>query len=139
MNLTDEQIEIIRDSYKRIVPEIERVSGKFYADLFGRVPEVRPLFRDDVSEQGMRFMSAIGVIVENLDDAAAMDAEVDRLAAGHAAFQIKPAWFREMQEALIDTFAHALGARFTNEVELAWRAAFEQICDRMEQGAQARR
>lgn len=138
MELTEKQIEIISDSYQRLVPEVERISDKFYEDLFGRVPEVRGLFRDNISEQGMRFMSAIGVIVENLDDPAAMDREVEKLAVGHAAFNIKPAWFREMQESLIDTFAHAMGARFTNEVELAWRSAFEQICEMMEQKAATR-
>ena len=61
----------------------------------------------------------------------AMDAEIDKLAAGHAAMAIKPAWYREMQEALIDTFAVALGASFNNEMELAWRSAFSQICEKM--------
>jgi len=138
MQLTEKQIEIIRESHRRILPEVERVSSKFYAGLFGRVPEVRGLFRDNVSEQGMRFMSAIGVIVENLDNPEAMDREIEKIVAGHAAFNIKPSWFREMQESLIDTFAHALGAKFTNEVELAWRSAFQQICDKMEQKAKKR-
>jgi len=133
MQLTENEIGIIRQSYEWITPEVERVSENFYTDLFGRVPDARPLFRDDLSEQGMRFMSAISVIVENLDDQAALGAEIEKLAAGHAAFLIKPSWFREMQESLIDTFAHALGARFTNEVELAWRSVFSQICDRMEE------
>ena len=135
MQLTEKQIKIIRESHQRILPEVERISDRFYADLCGRVPEARGLFRGDVSEQGMRFMSAIGVIVENLDSPEAMDREVEKLVAGHAAFNIKPSWFREMQESLIDTFAHALGARFTNEVELAWRAVFQQICDLMEERA----
>ena len=36
-----------------------------------------------------------------------------------------------MQEALIDTFRYALGARFTQEMQLAWRSAFGQVCEAM--------
>lgn len=131
MQLTAKQIELIRDSHRKLVEQASKIGESFYANLFSRIPESRALFREDLEGQGMRFMSAIHVIVDDLDDLPAMDAEIDKLAAGHAALPIKPAWYREMQEALIDTFAAALGASFDNEMELAWRSAFSQICDRM--------
>ena len=131
MELTDKQIEIIRESYQRLIPEVDRVSLEFYKDLFGREPKLKAMFRDDLEEQGMRFMSAIGVIVENLDDPTRLKEKVDLLSDGHAAFGIKPEAYRSMEEALVDTFAHALGEKFTNPVELAWRSAFRQICDAM--------
>lgn len=131
MQLTDTEIGLIRDSHRRLITESDRLGKEFYIDLFNRIPEARPLFRDDLEGQGMRFMTAINVIVENLDDLRAMEAEIDKLAKGHAALPIKPEWYRQMQEALIDTFAAALGERFTNDMELAWRSAFSQICDRM--------
>ena len=135
MKLSNREIELIRESHARLLPEVKRVSEEFYLDLFSREPEIKELFRDDLAEQGMRFMSAIHVIVDNLDDMEAMDAEIDKLAAGHAALHIKPIWYRHMQEALIDTFAAALGERFTNEIELAWRSAFNQISERMAERA----
>lgn len=131
MQLTDKQILLIRESHQKLIEQATNIGEEFYNDLFNRIPESRTLFRDDLEGQGMRFMSAIHVIVDNLDDLPAMDAEVDKLAAGHAVLPIKPIWYREMQEALIDTFAIALGASFTNEMELAWRAAFSQVCDKM--------
>ena len=135
MKLSPREIELIRESHARLLPEVKRVSEEFYLDLFSREPEIKALFRDDLAEQGMRFMSAIHVIVDNLDDMETMDAEIEKLAAGHAALNIKPIWYRHMQEALIDTFAAALGERFNNETELAWRSAFSQIADRMAEKA----
>lgn len=127
MYLTTAQISLIRESYAQVLPEAERVSGLFYQDLFQRDPRVEPLFKSPMSEQGMRFMMALEAIVENLDDQKALDARVDRLASSHAHFHIRPESYREMEESLVDTLAHALGARFTNDVELAWRSAFGQI------------
>ena len=87
--------------------------------------------RGDMTDQGMRFMSAISVIVDNLDDPDTLDGEVALLAKGHANLGIRPEWYHVMEEALIDTFRYALGARFTNEMQLAWRSAFGQICEAM--------
>ena len=115
-----------------------RLGAEFYGDLFNRIPEARPLFRDDLEGQGMRFMSAIHVIVDNLENIDAMEAEIERLAQGHAALPIKPAWYLEMQEALIDMFKISLGAAFTNPMELAWRQAFTQICEKMIEKSQVR-
>ncbi len=131
MELTQKQIALIRQTHEKLARSAEKIGQEFYADLFNRIPEARKLFREDLSDQGMRFMSAINVIVDNLDNLAAMQLEIDKLARGHAVMAIKPEWYRQMQEALIDTFAYAMGADFTNEAELAWRSAFTQICDQM--------
>ena len=131
MHLTAKEIELIRDSYRRIIPEVDRIAEEFYADLFRRDPKLRGLFRDDMAGQGMRFMAAISVIVDNLDDAEQLDRQVDLLAQAHGQFRLREQAYRTMQEALIDTFRYGLGQRFTNEMQLAWRSAFSQICDAM--------
>ena len=131
MHLSEAEKALIQYSYAFLKPEVERVSGAFYADLFNRMPKLRALFPDDMSGQGMRFMSAIGFVVENLDDNVQLNRHLNLLAKGHAPFKLRPDAYREMQEALIDTITEALGAKFTNEIELAWRSAFDQICDAM--------
>ena len=127
MTLTDEQITLIRDSYARVLPEAERVSDLFYKDLFERAPSLQPLFKNAMSEQGMRFMTALKAVVAHLDDPVGLEAEATRLGESHAPFKIRPESYREMEESLVDTLAHALGDKFTNPVELAWREAFGHI------------
>lgn len=131
MNLTQAQIDTLKTSYEKLKPHLDDVAPEFYADLFRRDERIRALFRENLDEQGMRFMTAIGVIVRNLDNPEQLDREIDLLAEGHQAMQIRPEWYHTMQEALLDTFRYALGAQFTDEVHLAWRNAFEQICARM--------
>ena len=124
MNLSEKQIALIRDSHARLMNSEKPPGHEFYHILFNRVPPMRELFRDDIHGQGMRFMSAISVIVDNLDDLPGMEAEIEKLAAGHAHLPIRREWYLQMQDALIDTFAVALGERFTSETERAWRSAF---------------
>lgn len=131
MHLSEYDKAQIQYSYTLLKPEVERVAGQFYTDLFNRMPKLRAMFPEDLSGQGMRFMAAIGFVVDNLDDEARLNQHLDLLAKGHAPFKLRPDAYREMQEALIDTLAQALKSKFTNEVELAWRRAFDQICDAM--------
>ena len=131
MQLTDSEIGLIRDSHRLLITRVLRIGEEFYQDFFNRAPQARPLFSEDVKGQGMRFMEAVSLIVDNLEDFDAMEREIDRLAQSHGHLEIRRTWYREMQEALIDTFAASLGELFTNEMELAWRSAFSQICDRM--------
>ncbi|MGD1924389.1 MAG: globin, partial [Paracoccaceae bacterium] len=86
---------------------------------------------DDLREQGMRFLAAIAFIIENLEDEAELIRRLDLLADGHAPFKLLPMDYREMQEALIDSIAEALKSKFTDDVQLAWRSAFDQICNEM--------
>lgn len=138
MHLNPDQITAIRESLKWLMPEVERASREFYKDLFRRDPSLREMFRDDLEGQGMRFMTAISVIVDNLDNPERLDREVDLLARGHAAFQIRNMDYHTMEEALIDTFRYALGARFTRDMQLAWRSAFQQISEAMMAAGQDR-
>ncbi|MDH3669248.1 MAG: globin domain-containing protein [Paracoccaceae bacterium] len=131
MIMTEKQIALIRESRDQLTPELEETSAAFYEDLFRRAPELRALFRDDLSGQGMRFMSAVSVIADNLDDPAQLDDHVSLLAEGHAQFGIEEPAYRAMEEALIHAFANALGDQFTSEVEHAWRSAFRQVSDQM--------
>ncbi|MEM7745209.1 MAG: globin domain-containing protein [Pseudomonadota bacterium] len=133
MQFTPEQIRTLRQSYAQILPELDRVADEFYADLFRRDPRIKSLFREDISAQGMKFMTVVGVIIDNLDDPERLDIEVGKLADGHAALGIRPEWYHTMQEALLDTFRYALGNRFTDEIHLAWRKIFEEICAKFDE------
>lgn len=127
MHLSEAEIGHIRESMRWLEPEVERVAPKFYENLFRRAPALRPMFRDDLSGQGMRFMSAVRTIADHLEDPDGLSEYVSLLARGHAAFGISAPAYHAMEEALIDTFRAAMGARFIPEMQLAWRHAFRQI------------
>ena len=140
MHLTDDQISLIRDRYDEMVrTDAERLSELFYDDLFTRLPKAKAMFGDDLAAQGMRFMTAIGFLLQNLDDEEELNKRLELLANGHAPFGLRREDYRQMEESLIDTLKHAFKARWTDDRELAWRAAFGQICERMIERTEALR
>jgi nitric oxide dioxygenase len=130
MNLTPAQIDLIRDSFHRLEPDVE-VAEKFYDRLFEIAPELRALFRSDMTGQGMRFMRTLRVIVQDLDNPEALHPYLERLAQGHAAYGVKPEHFHPMGQALIWTMQQALGEDFPEGASAAWEAAYDHLAQEM--------
>lgn len=131
MSLTQTQIDLIRQSFEALRPDVETASELLYQRLFEIAPGYRAMFRTDMLEQGMRFMTTLEVIVQYLGDPAALRPHLDRLAKGHAAYGVRPEHFKAMGEALEWSMHDVLGARFTPAMAAAWRAAYAHIADEM--------
>ena len=130
MKLTPVQIELIRDSFHRLEPDTE-VAEKFYDRLFQIAPELRVMFRGDMTGQGMRFMRTLRVIVQNLDEPEALHPYLEKLAQGHAAYGVKPEHFHPMGQALIWTMRESLGEAFPEGADTAWETAYEGLANEM--------
>ena len=128
MSLTDRQMALVRTSFQALRDDPQPRFAEFYDALFRHAPELRPMFRDeDMGGQGMRFMSTLAVIVDNLHHPEALEERYADLGAGHRAMGVKAEHFEPMGKALIDTLAESLGAKFTDETRQAWEAAYAEV------------
>lgn len=133
VELRPEEIELMRESFARLVEaggEAES-ARHFYARLFELAPETRPLFRTDISEQGMRFMRTLRVILDHLGDPERLAPYVRQLAIGHALYGVRPEHFAPMGEALIDTMRAILGDELSDAAAAAWRRAYAELAAEM--------
>ena len=87
------------------------------------------MFRDDLAGQGMRFMSTLSVIVDNLHDPSSLDERYADLGRGHAGMGVRARDFEPMGRALIETLRDTLGDIFTAEMESAWLLAYGQFSE----------
>ena len=51
--MTPEQIKLVQDSFAKVRPIAGTAADLFYGRLFEIAPQVRPLFPDDMAEQGI--------------------------------------------------------------------------------------
>lgn len=131
MSLQPIELELIRNSFKVLSRDLETHSQVFYEALFRRAPDLRALFREDLTGQGMKFMTALGVIVENLDNEDKNIEKYTELGRLHAQMGIEASHFEPMREALIDTLRMVFGEEFTPALESAWQTAFDQVSANM--------
>ena len=131
MKLSPAEIELMRESFRLLHREEQAASERFYERLFEIAPHLRPMFPADMSEQGMKFMSTLAVILDHLDDADALEPYLQNLAKGHAAYGVKPEHFPPMGQALIDTMREILGEDFPEGADAAWEAAYDDLAREM--------
>lgn len=122
--MTPDQIALLRSSFAKVRPISDDAAALFYGRLFEIAPEVRPLFKADIAEQGRKLMTTLAVVVNGIDNLSALMPAVERLGARHAGYGIADEHFTPVGAALIWTLEQGLGDDFTPETREAWVTAY---------------
>ncbi|MBT6220193.1 MAG: hypothetical protein HOJ67_14700 [Rhodospirillaceae bacterium] len=64
--MTPEQIDLVQQSFKSVVPIKEVAADLFYNRLFEIDPQIRPMFSGDMVEQGNKLMISLALVVNGL-------------------------------------------------------------------------
>jgi hemoglobin-like flavoprotein len=129
--MTPTQRVIVQTSFAKVAPVADRVATLFYEDLFQRDPRLRPLFKEDMTEQRQKLMAMLGTAVAHLGNWEKIAAAVQALGRRHVAYGVKPADYNTVGTALITTLEKGLGDDFTPEVRDAWLACYAAITTEM--------
>lgn len=131
MALSAEDVRLVQASLPAVRSLELPTASSFYENLFALEPELRRLFREDLTGQGMRFLGALTTIAEALDDPEALETEIEDLARAHATVGVRPQDFDTMGAALLVTLGETLGPDFDERLRSAWRAAYELVAREM--------
>ncbi len=124
MSLTPHQIELIQESFAKVVPISDTAAALFYGRLFEIAPEVKPLFKGDMSLQGAKLMATLGLVVAGLNDLSKIVPAAQSLARKHVGYGVKDEHYAPVSAALIWTLEQGLGQDFTSETKAAWIEAY---------------
>ena len=134
MLLTEDEIDLIRASFRAVALETPRAAATFYDRLFELDPRLRTLFPTDMAQQGTKMMSMLGAIVAQLHDHAMLLPLVTDLARRHVGYGALPAHYGLVGEALLWTLDQRLGAGFGSETRAAWEKAYVALAGVMVAG-----
>ncbi|OYY26324.1 MAG: hemin receptor [Azorhizobium sp. 35-67-15] len=122
--MTPVQIELIQSSFAKVAPISDQAAALFYARLFETTPQVKPLFKGDITEQGRKLMATLAIVVKGLSNLEAVVPAAQALAKRHVAYGVEAAHYPPVGAALLWTLEQGLGADFTPEVRDAWSEAY---------------
>jgi hemoglobin-like flavoprotein len=122
--MTPVEIDLVQSSFAKVVPIADAAAELFYGRLFEIAPEVKPLFRGDMREQGRKLMTTLGVVVSGLKNLDAILPAAKALAVRHVGYGAAAAHYQPVGEALIWTLEKGLGEGFSADVRDAWLAAY---------------
>ncbi|WP_414899510.1 globin family protein [Rhizobium cremeum] len=122
--MTPKDIDLVQSSFAKVVPIREAAAELFYGRLFEIAPEVKPLFKGEMKEQGRKLMTTLGVVVNGLRDLQSIVPAAVALAVKHNDYGVKPAHYEVVGDALLWTLEQGLGPDFTPETKAAWTSAY---------------
>jgi nitric oxide dioxygenase len=125
----------ITASYDAIADRIDQLVQAFYRRLFERAPEIRRLFKEDMTIQREHLAASLALIARNIDHLDILAEPLEILGVEHVAFGAKPPHYLIVRDAMMDALAEALGDRFTEELRADWFAALNQVIALMLKGA----
>ena len=133
--MTPQQVQLIKQSFAKVAPIAGQAADLFYGRLFEIAPQVRPLFKGDITAQGQKLMSTIALAVGSLDKLPELVPIVQDLGRRHAGYGVKDEHYDSVGQALLWTLDKGLGADFTPEVKEAWTAVYMVLADTMKGAA----
>ncbi len=129
--MTPNEIALIQSSFAEVAPIKSKAAGLFYRRLFEIAPEVKPLFKGDMEEQGSKLMATLAVAVNGLSNLAEIVPTVEDLARRHVGYGVRAEHYQPVGAALLWTLGQGLGDAWSPEVENAWRKAYGVLADTM--------
>jgi hemoglobin-like flavoprotein len=125
--MTPADIELIQQSFARLVPISDKAAALFYDRLFEVAPEVKPLFRGDMTGQGRKLMATLALVVNGLNKLDAILPAASVLAKRHVGYGVKAVHYAAVGAALLWTFEKGLGPSWTPELAAAWTLAYATL------------
>jgi len=136
--MTPAEKKLVQTTFATLVPIAEEAAALFYARLFEMDPSLKPLFKSDLTEQGKKLMTMIGVAVKGLDTLDELVPAVKNLGRRHATYGVTDAHYDTVGGALLWTLEKGLGSAFTPDVKAAWTTVYTVLATTMKAGADAR-
>lgn len=129
--LKADDVDRLRGSLTRLLPDAGPVVDLFYMRLFAIAPGARDLFPDDMSAQNDKFRGMLAELIGLLDEPGRFAERVAELGQRHREYGAEPRHYKLVEEALIWALARELGPAFTADVESAWKSFYRTLAGRM--------
>lgn len=135
--MTPENIQLVQDSFAKVRPIADDAAGLFYGRLFELAPEVKPLFKGDMSAQGRKLMTMIGTAVSGLNNLPAIVPAVQQLGRNHVGYGVKDEHYPIVGVALLWTLEQGLGDDWNDELKASWTEAYTILSTTMQDASKA--
>ena len=133
--MTPEKIRQVQASWEQVTPISEKAAALFYGRLFELDPELKPLFKTDIREQGRKLMQMITAAVRGLSDLNNLVPVVEDLGRRHVEYGVRKKDYETVGAALLWTLEKGLGESFTPPVREAWVETYSLLANTMQKAA----
>ncbi|TLS41470.1 flavohemoprotein [Streptomyces montanus] len=128
---------LIRRTMDEVGPVADKVTSYFYALLFVRHPDLRPLFPAAMDAQRDRLLKALLTAAEHIDNRRVLVEYLENLGRGHRKYGTLPEHYPAVGECLIGSLSRYASAVWDEDTEAAWVRTYTTISQIMIDAAAA--
>lgn len=133
--MTPEQVQLVKESWAKVVPISETAAELFYGKLFELNPQLKSLFKGDMKAQGRKLMAMINTAVNALDKLDTVVPAIQDMGRRHVGYGVKDEDYDTVGAALIWTLGAGLKDDFTDDVKAAWVEVYTLLATTMKNAA----
>ena len=127
---------LIRKSFEALRPRAQELVDTFYATLFERNPELKPLFAHvNLAVQKGMLLKALVLLVENVDKPNVLKPVLNQMGARHVGYGVKNEHYSAVGGSLLAALSKIAGPLWTADVALAWSETYQAVAGMMQEGA----
>ena len=127
---------LLRSTFEAATKNEPRLVQEFYAILFERYPQVKPLFqRSEPETQAQMLRDALLLVLDHLDDASWLAGTLRTLGKKHQEYGVTAEMYDWVGECLLAALAKAAGDAWTSDAADAWHEAYQALAGLMLNGA----
>jgi hemoglobin-like flavoprotein len=133
--MTPQQIQIVQSTWAKVVPIAPTATALFYGRLFELDPALKPLFRNNMEEQGRKLATMIDAAVAGLTQLDRLVPTVQELGRRHVGYGVSDKDYDTVGAALLWTLEKGLGDDFTPVAKEAWTLTYTTLAKVMKDAA----
>lgn len=131
-------VSLLRTSFEALSPKAPQLVDRFYAILFERYPQVKPMFaRTNMGEQKNHLIQALVLLVANLEKGDLLKSYLGVLGAKHVRYGVRDEHYDAVGECLLAAMAEIAGPIWNDELQREWAGTYGAVAAMMKQGAAA--
>jgi len=129
--MTPKQISLVQETWQKVKPIAPQAAEIFYQTLFEMDPALKPLFKNNMTEQGNKLMTMLDTAVKLLNSPEKLIPAVQKLGERHVDYGVTTQHYDTVGAALLKTLEVGLGDAFTVTVKRAWTAVYKVLSSTM--------
>src|SRR4051794_8971406 len=99
--MTPREVDLGQSSYRSVLPISDSTAQLFYARLLALNPDLKPMFKTDLREQGRKLMYTLGAAVAYSWQLQSVVPALEALAQRHVGYGVKPEHYEAVGDALM--------------------------------------
>ncbi|NOX59856.1 MAG: hypothetical protein GXP29_13505 [Planctomycetes bacterium] len=135
--MDQQRIERLESSFNLVAPRAQELADRFYALLFARYPQVRPMFPDQMNDQKQKLIASLVLVVQNIRTPDKLLDPLSQMGQRHAGYGAAPEHYPLVRDTLLEVLGEIAGDAWTEQLNGDWSVALDLVSSIMIEGAKS--